>query len=201
MIFTDREGCAYTRIIIRCQTDPTDVFIRAMNDIKEIPQAYRHRMVRPVGMIDRPIRKNGETLCLAAYVKINGTEAYSLFDSGSTTDAVTPDFTWVAALEAKELVKPVTLQLGCSGSHSKINFATESLIEFASIDEITYLDIVNLDKYDTILGTPFMRKHGISLDFERQEIVIRGKLRIPALPEGEGEAAAKPKTAKLFRRK
>jgi hypothetical protein len=52
MIFTDRERCAYTRTIIRCQMDPTDVFIRAMNDIKEIPRAYRHRMV---GMIDRPI--------------------------------------------------------------------------------------------------------------------------------------------------
>jgi hypothetical protein len=137
-----------------------------MNDIEEIPQVYRHRMVRPVGMIDRQIRKNGETLCLATYIKING----------------------------KELVKPVTLQLGCSGSRSKINFATESLIEFASIDEITYLDIVNLDKYDTILGTLFMRKHGISLDFERQEIVIHGKLCIPALPEGEGEVVAKPKT-------
>jgi hypothetical protein len=102
------------------------------------------------------------------------------------------------ALEAKELVKPVTLQLGFSGSHSKINFATESLIEFASIDEITYLDIVNLDKYDTILGTPFMRTYGISLDFERQEIVICRKRRIPTLLEGEGEAAVKPKTAKLF---
>ena len=95
MIFTDREGCAYTCTMIRCQTDPMDVFIRAMNDIEEIPRAYRHCMVRPVGMIDRPIQKNGETLCLAAYVKINGTEAYSLFDSGSTTDAVTPDFTWL----------------------------------------------------------------------------------------------------------
>jgi Retroviral aspartyl protease len=177
-----------------------DVFIHAMNGVEEIPRAYRHHMVRPVGMIDRPIRKNGETLCLAAYVKINGTEAYSLFNSGSTTDAVTPNFTRVAALEAKELVKPVTLQLGCSGSCSKINFTTESLIEFASIDEITYLDIVNLDKYDTILSTPFMRrKHGISLDFERQEIVIRGKQCIRALPEGEGEVAVKPKTAKLFR--
>jgi hypothetical protein len=46
-----------------------------------------------------------------------------------------------------------------------------------------------------------MRKHGISLYFERQEIVIRSKQCIPALPEGEGEAVAKPKTAKLFRRK
>ena len=100
----------------------------------------------------------------------------------------------------KELAKPVTLQLGCSGSRSKANIASVSSIEFGSIDVNMYLDIANLDKYDTILGTPFMRKHGIFLDFETQEIIICGRLHIPALPEGEGEAAAKPKAVKsLFR--
>ena len=42
---------------------------------------------------------------------------------------------------------------------------------------------------DSILGTLFLRKHGIMLDFENQEIIIRGKQRISALPEGEGAAA------------
>jgi len=149
-------------------------------------------MVRPVGLITRPIREDGEDLCLAAYVKINGVKAYTLFDSGSTTDTVSPDFTRIAKLSVKELDKPVTLQLGCSSSRSKVNFATEAKVEFASINIGTYLDIANLDKYDSILGTPFLRKHGISLDFETQEIVIRGKLRIPALIEGEGTTAAKP---------
>ena len=182
--------------------DEDRVFIRAMNETEETPRAYRYRMVRPIGVIERPIRNYDETTCLAAYVHINGTKAYALFDSGSTTDAVTPDFTQVAQLPVKELVKPVTLQLGCSGSHSKINFATISPIEFASIGADTYLDIANLDKYDTILGTPFLRQHGIALDFENLEIVVCGKLRIPALPEGEGESTAKPKTAKpKFRRK
>ena len=73
-----------------------------------------------------------------------------------------------------------------------MNFGTAVMIEFASICHNNYLDVANLDKYDCILGTPFLRKHGISLDFNSQEIVIRGKLRIPALPEGEGEAEAKP---------
>jgi len=159
-------------------------------------------MVRPNGTMNRPLRDDGETLCLAAYVNINGTKAYTLFNSGSTTDAVTPDFTRVAELTVKELAKPVTLQLGCSGSRSKVNFATVSSIEFGSIDVDMYLDIANLDKYDTILGTPFMRKHGISLNFETQEIIICGRLRIPTLPEGEGEAAVKPKVVKSpFRRK
>ena len=149
-------------------------------------------MVRPTGLIERPICKDREDLCLAAYVKIRGVKAFTLFDSGSTTDAVSPDFTRVAKLEVKELVKPVTLQLGCSGSRSKVNFGTAAMIEFASICHNNYLDVANLDKYDCILGTPFLRKHGISLDFNSQEIVIHGKLRIPTLPEGEGEAEAKP---------
>jgi hypothetical protein len=89
----------------------------------------------------------------------------------------------------KELVKPVTLQLGCSCSRSKINFTMKSLIGVNA-----YLDIANLDKYDTILGTPFLRKHRISLDFKNSEIVACGKLCIPTLPEGE--ATVKPKMVK-----
>lgn len=164
--------------------------IRAMGTQDETPRVYRASMRRPMGTIRRPERRNGEQLCLAAYIKLNGVKAYTLFDSGSTTDSVSPDFTRVAMMPVKTLEDPVTLQLGCVGSRSKINYGTEVDLEFASITDSTYLDIANLDKYDSILGTPFLRRHGISLDFENQEIVIRGKTRIPALPEGEGTAAA-----------
>src|ERR1700691_540310 len=148
-------------------------------------------MVRPVGLITRPKREDGEDLCLATYVKINGVKAYMLFDSGSTTDTVSPDFMQIAKLSVRELDKPVTLQLGCSGSRLKVNF-TEAKVELASINIGTYLDIANLDKYNSILGTLFLRKHGISLDFEIQEIMICRKLHIPTLIEGEGTTAAKP---------
>jgi hypothetical protein len=72
----------------------------------------------------------------------------------------------------------------------KINYSSEANIKFAPITSNTYLDVANLDKYDSILGTPFMRKHGIILDFETQEIVICSKLHILALPEGEGATTA-----------
>ena len=111
-------------------------------------------------------------MCLTAYVKINGVKAYTLFDSGSTTDSISPDFTWVAQVPVKTLEDPVTLQLGCVGSRSKINYGAEMGLEFASITNSTYLDVANLDKYNSILGTPFLRRHSISLDFENQEIVI-----------------------------
>ena len=65
--------------------------------------------------------------------------------------AVSPDFTRVVSLPVKQLDKPVTLQLGCSGSQLKVNFATESHIEFASITIDTYLDITNLDWSDQLV--------------------------------------------------
>ena len=83
-----------------------------------------------------------------------------------------------------------TLQLGCSGSRSKINFATVAVVKLGSPTTKSYLDIAN--KHDCILDTLFLRKHGISLDFQFQDIVIHGKLHIPALPEGEGVSAVIP---------
>ena len=93
-----------------------------------------------------------------------------------------------------ELDNPITLQLGCVtvSSQLKINYASTARVGFGSIDIDTYLDIANLDKYDTILGTPFLSKHSISLDFEHKEIVICSTKHIRALPEGEGAATVNP---------
>src|ERR1700720_2231627 len=111
-----------------------------------------------------PKRVNGEDICLVAYVSINGIRAYMLFDSGSTTDAVSPDLARVAELPLLALDKPVTLQLGCSGSRSKVNFTTTAMINFELVHALTFLDIANPDKYDCILKMPFMTKHKIILD-------------------------------------
>src|SRR6202030_1870582 len=114
-----------------------------------------------------------------------------LFNSGSTTDAMSPDLARVAELPLLALDKPVTLQLGCSGSRSKVNFATTAMINFELVHALTFLDIANLDKYDCILGTPFMTKHKIVLDLGSHEIIIRSKMCIPALSEGEGDISVR----------
>src|SRR3984957_13537325 len=148
-------------------------------------------MTRLACTIARLKRVNGEDLCLAAYISINGIKTYTLFDSGSTTDDVSPDLARVAELPLLALDKPVTLQLGCSGSWSKVNFATTAMINFELVHALTFLDIVNLDKYDCILGTPFMTKHKIVLDLGSHKIIIHGKMCIPALPEGEGDISVR----------
>jgi hypothetical protein len=98
------------------QVNSHSVAIRTMGDIEDVPRVYRYCLVRPMGTMDRPERTDGKDLCLAAYVTINGVKAYMLFDSGSTTDALSPDFARVANVPLYRLVKPATLQLGCSGS-------------------------------------------------------------------------------------
>src|SRR3984957_19487750 len=148
-------------------------------------------MTRLVGMITHPKHVNGEDICLAAYVSINRIRVYTLFDSGSTTDAMSPDLAQVAELPLLALDKPGTLQLGCSGSRSKVNFATTAMINFELVHALTFLDIANLDKYDCILGTPLMTKHKIVLDLGSHKMIIRGKMYIPALPERESDISVR----------
>jgi len=38
-----------------------------------------------------------------------------------------------------------------------------------------YFDVINIDRYDVILGMVFMKQHGIMLDFEKDQVRMRGK--------------------------
>lgn len=172
------------------------VYMRAMNaahDPEPIQRVYRSSLKKPVGTMTRPATSKTGRTCLALYVEVHGVRVYSLFDSGSTSDSVSPDFTQVAKVPTRTLEPPVPLQLGCVGSRSMINFGASARIRVGPIDTEEYFDVVNIDKYDAVIGTPFMVKHKIALDFEKMEIIFAGNVRMPALPEGEGEATAKPR--------
>jgi hypothetical protein len=114
----------------------------------------------------RPLMHGNDRRCMAVLVKVNGLEAYALLDTGSTTLSITHDFARVAKLRVSQLENPVSLQLGTIGSRSTINFGTRAHLELGPICETdAYMDVVNLDRYDMVIGTPFMRKHGLVLDF------------------------------------
>src|ERR1700720_4722403 len=83
--------------------------IREIDEPKETTRVYHYRMTQPVGTITCPKRVNGEDICLVAYVSINGIRVYTLFNSGSTTDAMSPDLARVAELPLLALDKPVRL--------------------------------------------------------------------------------------------
>ncbi|KAF4599313.1 hypothetical protein EYR40_006405 [Pleurotus pulmonarius] len=134
--------------------------------------------------MERPKRAHIITKSIAQYVVINGVRAYTLFDSGCTTDCMSPDFARVAKVKYGYLKDVVPLQLGTVGSSASIQFGTYSRVLFGGIDSREYFDVANIDRYDVILGTPWMHKHGISLDFVNRVICI-GDQAHPSLTEGE----------------
>ena len=38
-----------------------------------------------------------------------------------------------------------------------------------------YIDIANFDRYEMIIGTPFIRRNQVVLDFKNNEVIINGK--------------------------
>ncbi len=135
----------------------------------------------------QPKRDRRLQASLCALINVNGIMAYTLFDSGSTTDSVSPEFVHVSGAKTVKLSEQVILQLGCSGSRSKISYGTWVPIQFGPVAETMYFDIVNLDRYDCVIGTPFMNTHGISLDFEQRAIVVKGQV-CPAFTNEEDAA-------------
>jgi hypothetical protein len=125
--------------------------------------------------IKRPPRTEEENKCFIARMMLHNLEAYVLLNSGCTTDSISPEFAMSANLKAHELEEPVPLQLGTVGSCSKINFGLFTDFEIGGVENTHYFDVVNIDRYDAILGTMFMRKHGIVLDFERDKVCVKGK--------------------------
>lgn len=105
-----------------------------------------------------------------------------LFDSGCTTDSITPEFAYICKASRVDLKEPVGLQLGTKGSKTRINFGARATLTVGTVKKEHYFDVVDIDRYDAILGTVFCREHGVLLDFGRDQIVVRGTV-IPLFKE------------------
>ena len=60
-----------------------------------------------------------------------------------------------------------------------INYGTHTTIKIGHKVVEEYFDIVNVEHYDAILGTPFLRKMGIVLDFRSPGMARIGNEVIP----------------------
>ncbi|KAJ7477737.1 hypothetical protein B0H11DRAFT_2234413 [Mycena galericulata] len=121
--------------------------------------------------------------CLSALLPIRSSSAYMLFDSGSNTDSITPEYAHATDSPRIRLEEQVTLQLGCVGSRSKISYGTRAPIDFDGIEGHLYLDQVNLDWYDGIIEMPFMNRHGLVLDFGHRYVALRAERSLHASVE------------------
>ncbi|KAL1936865.1 hypothetical protein VTO73DRAFT_6440 [Trametes versicolor] len=130
----------------------------------------------------QPQRVHEAQRTLCAEIPINGIKALVLFDSGCTTDSITPEFAYLCKAGRIDLQEPVGLQLGTKGSRTKINFGAQAEIALNSVRDTHYFDVVDIDKYDAIFGTVFCRKYGIVLDFANDRVLV-GKQSISLFKE------------------
>jgi hypothetical protein len=123
-------------------------------------------------ILERPIYSKKETQTFIIMVKVNSQKAVALLYLGCTTNTVTLELTRITGLKIYKLKEQVPLQLGTRGSQLKINYGMKACIKYELIKVNQYFDIVNIDRYDVTLGTVFMRKHRIILDFKRNQVRI-----------------------------
>ncbi|KAI0792980.1 hypothetical protein BC629DRAFT_1287372, partial [Irpex lacteus] len=126
---------------------------------------------------------------MTIHVKINELVGVALVDTGSSINAISPAFACVAGAEAFPLEKPIGLQLGCVGSRSKINYGMSRSVELGGqLTKTMYLDVVNLDHYDVVLGIPFLRMNGVTVNFKENTLQV-GDTAIPTLRKEESFAS------------
>ncbi|KAI0038503.1 hypothetical protein FA95DRAFT_1452073, partial [Auriscalpium vulgare] len=123
-------------------------------------------------------------------IRVGSAEMYVLFDSGSTTNGISHEAAHIAKMDVFQLKEPMTLQLGCVGSRSRINFGTRSTVTVGGRMLPCFFDIVNIEHYDVILGTPFLKEYRVILDFAT-EVIRVGDVELRALTVAEERAIIK----------
>ena len=70
---------------------------------------------------------------------------------------ISPDFIRAMGIVLIKLEQPIGLQLACVGSKSTINYGAKSTITFRTACVKEYFNIININYYNVILGTPFLQ--------------------------------------------
>lgn len=68
----------------------------------------------------------------------------------------------------------MTLQMATIGSKASLKRGVWLHTDFGQTDNKSYFDIANIDKYDIILGTPFMEQHNMLIGFGTHRCLKHG---------------------------
>jgi len=90
-------------------------------------------------------------------------------------EAISLEIVQIVGLKVHQLTEQIPIQLGTKGSKSWINHGMKACIKIGTVDNYHYFDVMNIDRYDVIIGMVFIKQHGIVLDFEKDQVRMRGK--------------------------
>ncbi|EGN91621.1 hypothetical protein SERLA73DRAFT_80279 [Serpula lacrymans var. lacrymans S7.3] len=128
-------------------------------------------------------------------VHMNGHPARALIDTGSLADFMSSTLAKQIGVQLTKLSKPSPIQLAVQGSRSKVTFGSQVDFAYQRIKEKYYFDIINLQNYDLILGTPFLYQHQVMVGFNSSKIVIGSDVVLPL--KGEECSQLKLRATKL----
>ena len=112
-------------------------------------------------------------------VHVEGRPARALLDSGSLGDFISSTLVDQLSLKREQLDTPLSLQLAVQGSRSKVNAKVSVNLQYQTIDETRALDVININNYDLILGTPWLYQHQVCVGFNPSRVVIGSDLSQP----------------------
>jgi hypothetical protein len=116
---------------------------------------------------------------LVVTIHINGHLSRALIDFGLLSDFMSVMLADQLKILHIELAKPIVVQLAVQGSRSKVNFRATAQLKYQSVDSKRYFDIINLQNYDLVLGTPFLFQHQVMIGLNPPHIVIGSTDRQP----------------------
>ena len=105
-------------------------------------------------------------------IKVNGQPICVLLDTGSMADFISTTIIDQLQLPKDIYEKPLPVQLAVHGSRSKINCGTTVNIQYQTINCDWTFDVINLDNYDAILGTPFLYQHQVAMGFNPSHVIV-----------------------------
>ena len=133
---------------------------------------------------------------LAALVKINCIKAYMCWDTSSELDAISPDFTWATGIKPKPKESTLMIHLGTRGSSASTSYKITPKLDLGNTRIDHMLNVVNLNRWDLLLGNPFCNQYGVVLNYkncticfgntvinvlscEEEATACRGKRKLP----------------------
>src|SRR6266481_5276458 len=111
--------------------------------------------------MNQPSQLQESNHTLSVFWKVHGVRAHCLLDSGCEGVMASSNFAQAMGMAMFWLDQPIGLQLACIGSKSMINYGAHTVIKFGNTSVKESFNIANIDYYDVILGTLFLRQLGL----------------------------------------
>ena len=124
---------------------------------------------------------------LTTLINVNGTPAYTCWDTGAELDCISPDFTRAIGIRATPKKVALKIRLGAKGSTTMSTYEAKAQLDFGNVHLEHLVDVVNISRWDLIMGSPFCNKYKVILNYEDRTIRF-GDTVITTLPLEEEES-------------